>query len=64
MTRKNKPTPQVHLVVDCHNSPGKVLAVFASGDDAERFASCMPGEAEVESRTLFYGQPGIRGFNK
>lgn len=64
-TRKPpKPPPQVHLVVGCENNPGRVYAVFKSRADAEWFADAIDEGCEVESRTLYYGQPPNRGFNQ
>lgn len=58
---------QVYLVEDCGNSPGRIYAVLASQEDAERFASAvayeMGTECEVVPRTLFYGQPTRCGYN-
>ena len=57
---------KVYLVVDINNSPGRVLAVFADEEDAERFvdAAQLWSVAEVCERTLFYGQPPEKGYNK
>jgi hypothetical protein len=65
MTRKATPKkpPTVWLVEDCHNSPGKIYAVFADEQDAENFASFFEG-AEAVERTLFYGQPPVCGYNE
>lgn len=60
--RKVKPTPQVHLVEDCGNAPGRILAVFAHREDADAFCAMLP-YAQVVSRTLHYGQPSYQGFN-
>lgn len=57
-----KSSPKVWLVEDCHNSPGRIYAVFASEQDAENFASFFEG-ADVVERTLFYGQPPVCGYN-
>lgn len=54
----------VFLVVDCMNAPGRVYAVFADRNDAVWFADALEDtEAEVEERTVFYGQPSVRGYN-
>jgi hypothetical protein len=55
---------KVFLVVDCHNAPGRVLAVFADKEDAEWFADAIDTPCDVEPRTLWYGQPPNRGFNE
>lgn len=58
---------QVYLVEDIGNCPGRVYAVLASKEDAERFASAVAfdnhTECEVIPRTLFYGQPPHCGYN-
>ena len=43
---------------------GDVLAVFADKEDAKNFASQIKEATEVEERTMFYGQPSNRGYNK
>ena len=57
----------VYLVEDVGNSPGRIYAVLASLDDAERFASAVAydkgTECNVVERTLFYGQPPYCGYN-
>jgi hypothetical protein len=58
-----KPKPQVWLVEDCHNAPGRILAVFYSKACAVKFAESLTEPAYVIPRTLFYGQPPNRGFN-
>ena len=57
---------KVYLVGDVFNSPGRVLAVFANEEDAVAFVvSANLGEvAEVYERTLFYGQPPRKGYNR
>ena len=57
---------KVYLVVDINNSPGRVLAVFADEENAERFvdAARLWDVAEVCERTLFYGQPPRKGYNR
>ena len=57
---------KVYLVVDVNNSPGRVLAVFADEEDAWDFieAAGLKGATVLEERTLFYGQPPNRGYNK
>ena len=57
---------KVYLVVDINNSPGRVLAVFADEEDAERFvdAARLWDFVEVCERTLFYGQPPHKGYNR
>ena len=57
---------KVYLVVDTHNAPGRVLAVFADEENAERFvdAARLWDVAEVYERTLFYGQPPRKGYNR
>ena len=56
----------VYLVVDIVNSSGWVLAVFADEVDAEFFVDSarLWDVAEVYERTLFYGQPPRKGYNK
>lgn len=55
-------TMKVYLVEDTYNSPGRIYAVFADKEDAERFIEewCTDEdegvEAEVRERTLCYGQ--------
>lgn len=57
---------KVYLVVDINNSPGRVLAVFADEENAERFvdAARLWDFVEVCERTLFYGQPPRKGYNR
>ena len=57
---------KVYLVVDIHNSPGRVLAVFANEEDAELFVDSprLWDVVEIYERTLFYGQPPRRGYNR
>lgn len=55
---------KVFLVVDTHNAPGRVLAIFADEEDADLFADALSDSCDVESRTLWYGQPPNRGFNE
>ena len=57
---------KVYLVVDINSSPGRVLAVFADEENAERFvdAARLWDVAEVHERTLFYGQPPRKGYNR
>ena len=61
-----KPKPQVHMVVDTMDNPGRVYAVFFNIEDARDFAGLLAifHGVEVESRTLFYGQPPNRGYNQ
>jgi hypothetical protein len=54
----------VYLVEDVGNSPGRIYAVMADKEDAEDFASRLDECVEVVERTLFYGQPSNRGYNK
>ena len=54
---------KVYLVIDCENAPGRVLAVMASEEDAIAFMNMLDTSAEVETRTVFYGQPRVRGYN-
>lgn len=58
---------KVYLVEDCGNSPGRIYAVLASEDDAERFKDAINGaldtEAQVIERSLIYGQPPHLGYN-
>lgn len=50
-------TRKVYLVVDCLNAPGRVYAVFAEEDTALDFRDRYhEDEADVEERTLLYGQ--------
>ena len=57
---------KVYLVVDINNSPGRVLAVFADEENAELFVDSarLWEVAEVNERTLFYGQPPRKGYNR
>ena len=57
---------KVYLVVDIVNSPGRVLAVFANEEDAELFVDSprLWDVVEICERTLFYGQPPRRGYNR
>ena len=57
---------KVYLVVDTVNNPGRVLAVFADEENAERFvdAARFWDFVEVCERTLFYGQPPHKGYNR
>ena len=56
----------VYLVVDIVNSPGRVLAVFAAERDAELFVDSarLWDVVEIYERTIFYGQPPRKGYNK
>ncbi len=56
----------IYLVEDVADTPGRIYACFADDEDAEAFiiASGLKDRAEVEARTLFYGQPPCRGYNK
>lgn len=54
---------KVYLVIDCETTPGQVLAVMASEEDAHAFAGALVERADVEERTVIYGQPSRRGFN-
>lgn len=61
-----KDAPKVYLVEDQHNSPGKIYAVFMSLTDANSFAESLELTGigcGVVPRTLFYGQPSVRGYN-
>ncbi len=49
-------TQYVYLVEDTENCPGRILAVFASEDDAIRFAKGYPDLCDVINRQLWYGQ--------
>ena len=57
---------KVYLVVDINIYPGRVLAVFADEEDAEKFvdAARLWDDVEVYERTLFYGQPPHKGYNR
>lgn len=55
---------KVYLVEDCDNAPGRILAVFADKPSAEAFLDMLDVAAEVEERTLWYGQPPNRGYNE
>lgn len=55
---------KVYLVIDAGNSPGRVYAIMKDGDDAMRFANMLDEPCTIEERTLFYGQPPVRGFNE
>lgn len=47
----------VYLVIDCVNTPGMVFAVFDDLDAAIDFKEHYhPDDAEIETRTLLYGQ--------
>lgn len=58
----------VFFVEDIGKCPGRIWAVFASKDDAEKFAKCFTQAHEISThvveRTVFYGQPHVLGFNK
>ena len=58
----------IYVVEDVGNSPGKIYAIFADEDDANRFHSAVSYELNTEcivvERTLFYGQPPVCGYNK
>lgn len=58
----------VYLVEDTLNSPGKIYAVFASKDDAERFQPLVESHQQTDTtiveRHLWYGQPNCPGMNK
>lgn len=54
---------KVYLVEDVGNSPGRIYAVLSNPEDALTFAEQLDGEAAVIERTLFYGQPPVRGYN-
>ncbi len=56
-----KRKPAVYLVI-C-DSTRRCLAVFSNEEDAEDFADLIEQGAEVEKRTLWYGQPSVRGYN-
>lgn len=48
---------KIYLVVDCADSPGRLYAVFAENDAAEDFLNHYHyGNAQIEERTLLYGQ--------
>lgn len=55
---------KVYLVEDVENAPGRIYAVFASETDAETFADMLDEDCAVFERTLFYGQPPVRGYNE
>ena len=54
----------IYLVENIDNSPGRITAVFAKEEDAHLFADLLEEAHTVVERTLFQGQPPIRGFNK
>lgn len=57
----------VYLVTGVGKHDGTVFAVMASEEDADSFAEALFDtgiNTEVEERTLIYGQPSIRGYNK
>ncbi len=54
---------KVYLVEDCANAPGRILGVFADKADAEFLVDDLPDAAQVEERTLIYGQPSVCGYN-
>jgi hypothetical protein len=53
----------VYIVEDSHNSPGRILAVFADEEDAQLFAYALHDPASIMERTLWYEQPPILGVN-
>ena len=57
---------KVYLVVDTHNAPGRVLAVFANEEDAVAFVESarLWEVADINERTLFHGQPPRKGYNR
>lgn len=57
---------KIYLVVDTHNAPGRVLAVFANEEDAVAFVESarLWEVAEINERTLFHGQPPRKGYNR
>lgn len=55
---------KIYLVENVGASTGKIEACFASEEDAERFADSLCDEHEIVERTLFYGQPPIKGYNQ
>lgn len=66
-TGKKKNGVKVYLIINTENQPGRVLAVMADEEDANRFADTYEAYVEkcdVEERTLFYGQPSNCGYNK
>jgi len=61
VTKKRK---VVYLVEDCENAPGRILALFHDCEDAARFINALGESARIEERTVWYGQPVDRGYNK
>lgn len=60
-----KQRQKVYLVEDVYENPGRIYAVFANEEDANDFAESLEREVdcEVVPRTLFWGQPPVRGYN-
>lgn len=59
---------KIYLVEDTSNySPGTIIAIFTAREDAERFANSLDRKThprwKIKQRSLFYGQPPIRGYN-
>jgi hypothetical protein len=57
----------VHLVEDTGNCPGRIYAVFAHPEDAQRFSDALVAdgiESTVVERHLWYGQPPVLGVNE
>lgn len=50
-------------VEDVGNNPGRIYAIFAHEKDAQDYATYFE-DVVVVQRTVFYGQPPRRGFNK
>lgn len=57
---QERKAPAVYLIEDGDQAPGRILAVFAHLEDAERFC---PETACIVERTLWYGQPTDREYN-
>ena len=57
---------KVYLVEDNDTRPGTIYAVFADYEDAVSFLvmSGLDESADIEERTLFYGQPPTTGYNE
>jgi len=55
---------KVYLVEDCDNAPGRILGVFANREDAEFLVEHLDCAADIQERTLIYGQPPNRGYNE
>ncbi len=55
---------KIYLVENVEHAPGRIEAIFAHRADAKRFASQCIADTAIVERTLFYGQPPNRDYNK